>query len=233
VQPENSESNRPPGDRPLVLSIGGLRCNNCAASVEELLRDMRGVIHANVSFAVEEARIDFDPSRTELPEIIEAIRQSGYEARERSRERTSERMAREIEEEQAATSRRRRMLLGLSLSAFIMLLSMGPHWIGLPDFPGRIWMVCAAAAVVQIFVGGEYYAGAWNAARARSTNMDTLVALGSSVAFFIASLYSSSISIDTPFPSISNPQRCSSLSSWSENSSKHELAATRATRSAN
>ncbi len=129
MQPENSESFPQPTTRPLILAIGGLRCSNCAATVEEALGDLGGVIHANVSFALEEARIDFDPSRTELAEIVAAVRQSGYEARERSRERASERIAREVEEERSATSRRRRMLLGLVLSAFIMLLSMGPHWI--------------------------------------------------------------------------------------------------------
>jgi Cu+-exporting ATPase len=184
MQPESSETIEDTASRGLVLEVSGMRCNNCAASIETALSGIDGVERPRVSFALEEARLDFDPRRATLDAILEAVRASGYEARERSRVRADERIAREIEEDRAANERRQRMVVGLGLSAFVMFLSMGPHWIGLPDFAGRLWVVCAAAAIVQLFVGGEYYVGAWRAARGRTTNMDTLVALGSSVAFF-------------------------------------------------
>jgi P-type Cu+ transporter len=182
-EPERNAQD-PGAPHSVVLEINGMRCSNCAASIESALGEIAGVTRPRVSYALEEARLEFDPAQTGLDAIIEAVRATGYEARQRRRQRASERAARNLEEERAATARRRRMTLGLLLSAVIMLLSMGPHWIGLPDFPGRLWVVCLAAGIVQIFVGGEYYVGAWSAARVRTTNMDTLVALGSSVAFF-------------------------------------------------
>jgi Cu+-exporting ATPase len=65
-----------------------------------------------------------------------------------------------------------------------MLLGMGPTLFGLPNFSGRLAIVTALAGVVQFYVGRDFYFGAWRAARAGTTNMDTLVSLGSSTAFF-------------------------------------------------
>mgnify|MGYP000001380258 CR=1 FL=1 len=70
------------------------------------------------------------------------------------------------------------------LSAIVMILSMA-EMVGIPlDFPGRLWLVAALTTPVQFWVGRDFYLGAWNALKNRTTNMDTLVALGSSVAYF-------------------------------------------------
>ena len=111
--------------------------------------------------------------------IVGAVGSAGYEAIRRS---AQDELAES--EERDALRRQSRMRIGIVLSLVIMALGMGPGMFGLPDFPGRLWIVCGLGAVVQFYVGSEFHTGAWNAARHLSTNMDTLVSLGSSVAFF-------------------------------------------------
>ena len=171
----------------VTLDIGGMRCDNCARSLTEALTALDGVANPRVSFALEEAQLDFDPNRTSLDVVLDAIVSAGFRAASRATvaeepDSLGETLA-EIEESESRR-RRTRMQLGIGLSALIMLLGMGPGLAGLPDFPGRIWLVCSLGAIVQFHVGSEFHVGAWHAARRGSTTMDTLVSLGSSVAFF-------------------------------------------------
>ncbi|MAG29676.1 MAG: copper-translocating P-type ATPase [Deltaproteobacteria bacterium] len=188
MRPASSEAGSADADgRELDLDVRGLRCDNCAASVEKTLRAVEGIDQARVSYALEQAWVRFDPAHIGTEAILSVIAEAGYEAHPRQAAGVDEDEARAVlaeSEARDAARRRLRMVEGLVLSAAIMLLGMGPAIIGLPEFPGRMWIVCALTAIVQFHVGLEFYAGAARAARQRATNMDTLVALGSSVAFF-------------------------------------------------
>jgi Cu+-exporting ATPase len=82
--------------------------------------------------------------------------------------------------------KKRKLTVGAVLTAIIMVLSMA-EMVGIPlDFPGRLWLVAGLTAIVQFYVGWDYYVSAWKALKNRTANMDTLVALGSSVAFFFS-----------------------------------------------
>lgn len=165
--------------RDLALDVRGMRCDNCARSLTDVLTTLEGVAKVRVSYALEEALLSFDPARISLDRIIQAVDTAGYKAHDRStKDDTAE------TEERDAARRRSRMRQGIVLSLLIMVLGMGPEMLGLPDFGGRIWIVCGLAAIVQFYVGSEFHIGAWHAARRGGTNMDTLVTLGSSVAFF-------------------------------------------------
>lgn len=166
----------------LTLDVRGMRCDNCARSLKEALVGLEGVTEARVSYSLEEARIFFDPIQITPEKISDAIDAAGYEAHSRSSDSDAVDLA--ASEERDARRRRDRMRLGIILSLIIMTLGMGPGMVGLPDFPGRMWIVCGLAAIVQFYVGSEFHIGAWHAARRATTNMDTLVSLGSSVAFF-------------------------------------------------
>jgi len=176
MQLENSESR---AAHDITLDVRGMRCDNCARSLTDALTALEGVSEARVSYALEEAQIAFDPTRVSVDSIVGAVGSAGYEAIRRS---AQDELAES--EERDALRRQSRMRIGIVLSLVIMALGMGPGMFGLPDFPGRLWIVCGLGAVVQFYVGSEFHTGAWNAARNLSTNMDTLVSLGSSVAFF-------------------------------------------------
>ncbi|MFK7896158.1 MAG: heavy metal translocating P-type ATPase [Myxococcota bacterium] len=160
----------------LDLRVEGMRCDNCAASLQRKLEAHEALQDISVSYALEEARMRFDPRKIEPPEIIALVADAGYRGQTLSEKSSPE---------AAETKRRgRRVALGAILSLLIMAFGMGPALFGWPDFPARLPLVCALAALVQFYVGHEFLVGAWRAAKNRTTNMDTLVALGSLVAFF-------------------------------------------------
>jgi Cu+-exporting ATPase len=183
MQLENSETSETMAEglvpHDVTLDVRGMRCDNCARSLTDALTSLEGVSEARVSYALEEAQISFDPKRVSVDSIVGAVDDAGYEAIRRS---AQDELAES--EERDARRRQSRMRSGIALSLAIMALGMGPKFFGLPDFPGRLWIVCGLTAIVQFYVGSEFHIGAWQAARRVSTNMDTLVSLGSSVAFF-------------------------------------------------
>lgn len=177
----------------ITLDVKGMRCDNCARSLTGALEALEGVTDPRVSFALEQAQLAFDPAKTTLGVILEAIDTAGFQAASQesasaSSDESAKRRAQleEIaaQEEREAEKRKLRMQIGIGLSVLIMTLGMGPDRLGLPDFPGRMWLICGLTAIVQFYVGLEFHLGTWHAARRRATSMDTLVTLGSSVAFF-------------------------------------------------
>jgi len=162
----------------LTVGVGGMSCDNCAASIARRVSAVDGVLEVRVSYALEDARVRFDPARVEPARVLEAIAEAGYSVRPES---APDRKSSEATE---FADKRRRMFVGLVASGAIMLFGMGVAKLGLPDFPGRVPLIAALSALVLFWVGRDFHAGAWRAARARTTNMDTLVSLGANVAFF-------------------------------------------------
>ena len=167
------------------LPIAGMTCSNCANTITRSLKRVDGVLDVNTSYAGERTHVVYLPSMVEPGDLKRAIRDAGYrviEAQGASEEA-------QLDAEQAARNadiaeKRRKLIVGAVLSTVIMILSMA-EMVGIPlDFPGRLWVVAALATVVQVYVGGDYYVSAWKALKNRTANMDTLVALGSSVAYF-------------------------------------------------
>lgn len=165
------------------LSIGGMNCGQCANSLTKAFEADTGVIAANVSFAAESARVQYLPSMLHLSELRQLIENSGYQLLAANTDTVSALEAADAARLEEQRDKRTKLTVGVICSAVVMLLSMG-HMLGLPDFSGRWWLAAIFTAPVQFWVGRDYYLGAWRAARNLSTNMDTLVALGSSVAFF-------------------------------------------------
>jgi P-type Cu+ transporter len=182
LEPEEGRS-ADPGHQDLVLTIGGMSCNNCADSIARQVGALPGVSTTDVSFALEEARIRFAPDSVSTAAIVQTIEGAGYSARNVGEEYTQQGEANSEKEEDDLRAQRRRMLLGLGLSASIMLLGMLLPKIGF-NFSGRMHLIATLSAIVQFHVGRDFHLAAWRAARQRTTNMDTLVSLGSNVAFF-------------------------------------------------
>ena len=167
------------------LPVAGMTCNNCANTITRSLKRVDGVLDVNTSYASEHTHVTYLPSMVEVGDIRRAVRDAGYKVIEV--EGANEQA--QVDAEQAARNaeiadKRRKLIVGAVLSTIIMVLSMA-EMVGLPlDFPGRLWLVAGLTAFVQLYVGWDYYVSAWKALKNRTANMDTLVALGSSVAFF-------------------------------------------------
>ncbi|MDH5493822.1 MAG: heavy metal translocating P-type ATPase, partial [Myxococcales bacterium] len=162
------------------LRVGQMTCASCVGRVEKVLRDLPGVISAQVNLASEIATVAHRAGLVSLAELVAAVERAGYEA-ERAPSAASEREAAERREAQKI---RRELgmllasiLLTLPLIAPMLLLPLGLR-ISLPA-----WLQLALAAPVQFLAGARFYRGAWGALRVGGANMDVLVALGTTAAF--------------------------------------------------
>ena len=161
------------------LAITGMTCATCALRVERALSAVPGVVRADVNLASNRGSVEGLPGAVRAADLVAAVRRAGYEAEllTGDSERDREIAAAEARRLQAQT---RRLALAVVLSVPFLAPMFG---VILPA-----WLQLALATPVQFIVGARFYTGAWKALRARSGNMDLLVALGTSAAYFY-SLY--------------------------------------------
>lgn len=166
------------------LMIRKMSDDRDAKRLEKTLRDLEGVLDAQVSIVTEHARVRYIPTVISQAEMRQAVSSAGFEAVELGGEaEDAEGKAREAEIRQ----QRRLLITGLVFTIPLFLLSMGrdfnliPHAIG--HAPWMNWLMLALATPVQFYVGWQYYVGGYKSLRNGSANMDVLIAMGSSTAY--------------------------------------------------
>ncbi|MDD2987364.1 MAG: heavy metal translocating P-type ATPase [Zoogloea sp.] len=168
------------------FSVSGMTCAACAARLEKVLNRLPGV-EASVNFAAETARVRYAPGAVETAAIVAAVARAGFTATPvavRDREADKARKADEV----AAELRLFWLSAGLSFPFLVQMVGMfgadmaGSHH---ADLLPR-WLQCLLATPVQFWIGRRFYTGAWASLRGGGANMDVLVALGTSVAYFFS-----------------------------------------------
>lgn len=169
------------------LPLTGMTCANCAANIERTLkRKVPGVVGAAVNFASEHASVEYLPERVSIEEIVAAIEKAGYGAiapREGAAEGDAELAARQAE----IDDQTRKFLTGVIFALPLFVISMSRDFGLLGPWSHAAWvnwLFFALATPVQFYTGFDYYVGGYKSLRNRSANMDVLIALGSSVAYF-------------------------------------------------
>lgn len=178
------------------LIIKRLADDNDARRLEKALSNLEGVLEAQVSFTTEKARVKYVPTIVTQSELRRAVASAGFEAVELGGEaEDAEAKAREHE----INEQRRLLIIGLIFTVPLFLFAMARDFDLLPAIfyetaamegmsvtpaPWTNWLMLAFAAPVQFYVGWQYYVGAFKALRNKSANMDVLIAMGSSAAFF-------------------------------------------------
>lgn len=169
------------------FQIGGMTCAACATRIEKGLGKLGGVTRANVNLALETARIEYNPAQVSITDMVRKVEQLGYTAalKQESRESGDHR--------QQAIRKMRMKLLVSALLSLPLLWAMVGHFsftsfIWVPALFMNPWFQLALATPVQFAIGRQFYTGAYKALRNGSANMDVLVALGTSAAYFY-SLY--------------------------------------------
>ncbi|HHY89857.1 MAG TPA: copper-translocating P-type ATPase [Chloroflexi bacterium] len=167
------------------LAIRRLSDDRDAARLEKALLAVNGVLEARVSYASERAQVRYIPTIVSQAELRQAVAKAGFEAVETGGEAVdAEARARQAEIDQ----QRRLLITGLLFTLPLFVLSMGRDLGLLPMSLGHSpilnWLFFALATPVQFYVGWQYYVGAFKALRNGSANMDVLVAMGSSAAYF-------------------------------------------------
>jgi len=156
-----------------IFPVGGMTCASCVARVEEALSGVPGVVSANVNLASEKATVEYT-EETELADLRRAVREAGYELGLE---------AATLEDVTTAAQRelrgvRNRFIFAAILAASIMALMWAP------SFGGKPYLLWALATPVQFWAGWRFYRGAWGALRHKTADMNTLVAVGTSAAYF-------------------------------------------------
>ncbi len=157
------------------LAIIGMTCATCAGRVEHALAAVPGVLRAEVNLATEHAVVEGIAGLLSPAALLHAVRNAGYDATLLTGDAAQQRAA-----EQADAARLRRLLLKVAAAAVLSLPLLLPM-AGVP-LPG--WLALLLATPVQFVIGAGFYVAAWKALRAGTGNMDLLVALGTSAAYF-------------------------------------------------
>ena len=159
-----------------------------ARRLEKALARLDGVLESQVTFTTEKARVKYIPTIISQSEIRKAISAAGFEALELGGDTDdAEAKAREIEIDQ----QRRLLIIGLLFTGPLFLFSMMRDFNLLPMWSHGEWaniFMLILATPVQFYVGWQYYVGAFKSLRNRAANMDVLIAMGSSVAYFYSIL---------------------------------------------
>lgn len=164
------------------LPIRGMTCANCAGRVEKALAGVDGVLEATVNLATEHATVRFIPGVTQMRALKAAVADAGYEVIETGGLDAPVDVEQRARQEDIARQRRL-LIIGLLFTVPAFLLSMLPDLGLIPDFAARKYILLALVTPVQFYVGRQFFVGSYKALRARTANMDVLIALGSSAAY--------------------------------------------------
>lgn len=175
------------------LDLLGMTCAACSNRIEKMLSNMEGVRKATVNLTTEIATIEYEDGLTDEQKLIDQVQQLGYDAKVRS---TSDRAD---EAKQAEHDRMKRKLIIAAILSTPLLITMLDHLLGisLPAIFMNPWFQFALATPVQFIIGWQFYVSSYNNLKTKNANMDVLVALGTSAAYFY-SLYESIKTIIVP-----------------------------------
>ncbi|MGE5588699.1 MAG: heavy metal translocating P-type ATPase [Clostridia bacterium] len=169
-----------------TFAVAGMTCASCAARVERALQRAPGVIEAAVNLASERATVLYNAGEISPANLVEVMRDAGYEAFEvREGAEAEEAKDREERRREAEIARQRALFLMAAVFSAPLLALMLSHLFGIhlpPPFTDPRFQF-ALATPVQFVAGRQFYTGALAALRARSPNMDVLVALGTTAAY--------------------------------------------------
>jgi len=175
ARPEKNPTKRPISSTPILeLRVEGMTCNNCARHVTEAIQSVSGVQSAMVNLETHRASVRLTtPPQTSPEEITTAIKAAGYQA-----------TAIEINHNDSSAAQKTDWHLNLWLGGIVTAALMLGEWVFHFGMTGWFaWVSFGLASVVQVFCGAQFYRGAWRQLKVGSSNMDTLVALGSTTAF--------------------------------------------------
>ncbi len=159
--------------RKAIFPVAGMTCASCVARVEEALSSVPGVVSANVNLASEKATVEY-LEETNIADLKRAVKNAGYELGAETET---------LEDATAAAKRETRSMRNRFIVAAVLGLSiMVIGWVA--SFGWKPYLLWVLATPVQFWAGWRFYRGAWGALRHRTADMNTLIAVGTSAAYF-------------------------------------------------
>ena len=169
----------------IVLDVTGMTCANCAGRVEKALKALPEVLDARVNAATDRADIDWLGSDVSI--LSATVKNAGYEATPRLSASAQRKKQQQQKAEQDKASAKKELAL-FAISVALTLPLVGQMILNAAGFNVHMsgWLELALATPVQFLIGARFYKGAWNALKAGAGNMDVLVVMGTSAAYFFS-----------------------------------------------
>jgi len=162
-----------------AFQISGMHCASCALIIENSLQKATGVKNASVNYATQKAMVEYDANDTNDQKIIEAIKQTGYQAGLINKNEQVDFDAHEQVKNNEIKKERNYFFLSLILSLPVLILSMLLRDM---SFLSRV-IQFILGGIVQFYIGFRFYRGTYYALKNKAANMDTLIAIGTSAAY--------------------------------------------------
>ncbi|MBT4334658.1 copper-translocating P-type ATPase [archaeon] len=160
------------------LNVSGMHCASCSTLIEKSLKKLDGVKTSNVNFSTANANVEYDELKTTEKDFIKKIEDLGYSAE------VGQNRKKQAQKEKKEISNLREKLLISSIFA-IPAFILGMLFMKTP-LPYQNYVLWILATPVQFYIGAQFYKGTWAALKNKSANMDTLVTLGTSAAYFFS-----------------------------------------------
>lgn len=159
------------------LNIEGMHCQSCVFTIEKSLSEKEGISKATVNFSTEKATVQFDEKQLKKEDIIKIIKDKGYKAKvstgnDLDIQKTHLKILKKLKKE---------IIISTALSLPILILGM---FFASNPIPFQNWIMWVLATPVQFYIGRSFYSGMFAALKNKTANMDTLIATGTSAAYF-------------------------------------------------
>ena len=174
----------------VTIKLRGMSCASCANSIEDAIRSVPGVSNSSVNFGAEQATITYDPRKTSIEKIQKAVEAAGYSSYSLQSEEmvTGEDDAQKAARTAESRDLLRRVVVGSVISILLIVGSLrmmtGLNLPFIPTWLSNQWLQLVLTAPVQFWCGYSFYVNSWKALKRHAATMDTLIALGTSAAYF-------------------------------------------------
>jgi len=172
----------------LTLKLRGMSCASCASSIEQAIQSVPGVIECHVNFGMEQATIQYDSKQTNLETIQSAVDDAGYQALPLQEMAATEDDSEQADRKSESQTLQRKLWTAGIISILLVVGAIpamtGLHLPFIPAWLHNFWLQLILTSPVQFWCGKSFYVGAWKSLKRRVATMDTLIALGTSAAYF-------------------------------------------------
>ncbi|MDI6897015.1 heavy metal translocating P-type ATPase [Methanocella conradii] len=169
-----------------TLPVQGMTCASCVKRVEDALREKQGVIDVSVNLATERVTVRYNPEEATLPGLKKAIIEAGYTVPEIKAEREFVDVEREARRREMSDLTEKFVLSGIAAAAIMALMFLRPYIPIISSLPHE-WVMYISfllATPVQFWIGWRFYKGAYAALKHGTADMNVLIAVGTSAAYF-------------------------------------------------
>ncbi|MBI5733129.1 heavy metal translocating P-type ATPase, partial [Candidatus Jorgensenbacteria bacterium] len=188
----------------LVLKVKGMHCASCSILIDKLIGKQPGITSIQTNYGASRTAVEFDETKIPLTKIDELINKLGYDLIRPDEEGNTSIEEEEVKEARQMKEAKRRVIASFLIAGPIIIFYMAIHMFNLKhvhalgglDLNYIYWIL---STPIQFVIGWQFYKNSWTSLRVGSANMDVLVAIGTSAAYFYSMIGFLFFNIDHPF----------------------------------